>query len=110
MTDRIYGSAVFRGDAWHHKDHSELYDDWWKDMHHINMLEFDRDGHLCVWSRDAERLERNMKAVRRLAEAGLVLLEDSPSGPMVTRTWRGTRAIRDWPNLPSKRLHLVSQG
>jgi hypothetical protein len=45
--------------------------------------------HVCIGA-DLSRL----RLAKDLRLAGLVIVEDSPLGPMVTRTWTGSEALR----------------
>lgn len=46
--------------------------------------------HLCL-GLDLKRLSQ----AKDLRRAGLVTIENSPDGPMVTRTWRGSQTLKN---------------
>lgn len=83
----LEGSAVFKGHASKHYD--DLYEGWRDDLQECGLLSSDL-VHKCIWSSSGVT---QIAAAKRLAEAGLVVLEDTHHGPMVTRTWRGSYAL-----------------
>jgi hypothetical protein len=85
----LEGCAIFRENVTPHIPGERLYDGWLEDMRAVGLISTDLCHH-CIWS---NHRPTPIKAARRLAAAGLLLLEDSPSGPMVTRTWRGSNAL-----------------
>lgn len=60
-----------------------------KDFHDLNMLGLipwsnSHSGRACIWLKDAPT---PIDKAKRLRDAGWLFLEDSPRGPMVTRTY-----------------------
>lgn len=85
---KIDGFQVFRGTRHHHID--QPYKGWYRDMATVIKAVTAEVLHECIWRRNAKT---PIDEAKRLAGAGLIVLEDSPNGPMITRTWRGTRAL-----------------
>jgi len=85
----LVGVAIFKGKATKHITHNELYDGWLADMWGLHMAD-DPLVHCCIWRSNGTT---PMAAAERLCAAGLVLIEDTPNGPMITRTWRGSHAL-----------------
>jgi hypothetical protein len=63
------------------------------DLQEVRQLDLDSAAHTCIWSKTGPI---PLQPAKRLAMAGLIHLEDSNRGPMVTRTYKGTNLIRQW--------------
>lgn len=84
----LKGSSVFKGEASPHIN--ELYDGWMQDMITCGIFGIEI-LHTCIWRRDGKT---PLEEAKRLASYGLAVMEDSGRGPMLTRTYRGSYAIR----------------
>lgn len=87
----IEGSSVFKGHGVPHQQFPDLYAQWWQDLIAVSL--FGELVHSYIWRWDGST---PMVEAKRLSQAGLIVLEDSPQGPVVTRTWRGSFAIQEW--------------